>query len=259
MIVDLDRQLREYCRHLDEKQGSLSFEDILERTGELPVIPGRDHRPSPRRKWMAAAAAALAILITGIGVRLLNTVDVTPQPADQPTTTSIPPTTTSVPVPMVNTLPALDLPGARVQPAGHYGWTGELGSRGWIHRVIEGPSGVFRQTQLAFTVEDDCFARSPGAEPTAVTVAELDGLYLEPYDDDSASWLASNPSGGETTAAYALPIDDRTLCIYLRWDASTTPDELSAARQVVESIRGEPYGEDGIRINFTLPDGWDAG
>jgi hypothetical protein len=92
-----------------------------------------------------------------------------------------------------------------------------------------------------------------------VTVAELDGLYLEPYDDDSEYWNTSTSSGGETTAVYALPVGDRTLCTYLRWDAATTPDELSAAREVVESIRGEPYGEEGIRINFTLPAGWDTG
>ena len=149
-----------------------------------------------KERYRPAAAAALAILITGIGVRLLNTVDVTPQPADQPTTTSIPSTT--VPVPMVGTLPALRLPGMTPrEPAGQYGWTGEPGSRGWMHRVIEGPPGVTRQTQLAFTVEDDCFARSPGAEPTAVTVAELDGLYLEPYDDDSEYWNRSTSSGSE--------------------------------------------------------------
>jgi len=38
-----------------------------------------------------------------------------------------------------------------------------------------------------------------------------------------------------------------------------TPDELRAAREVVESIRGEPHGEDGIRINFYLDAGWDTG
>ncbi|MBA2374494.1 MAG: hypothetical protein H0V74_09905, partial [Chloroflexi bacterium] len=64
--------------------------------------------------------------------------------------------------------------------------------------------------------------------------------------------------GGETTAAYALPIGDRTLCAYLTWDAATTPDELNAAREVLESIRGQPFGQDGIRINFTLPAGWDT-
>ncbi|HEX5913924.1 MAG TPA: hypothetical protein VFY54_12410 [Rubrobacter sp.] len=162
--------------------------------------------------------------------------------------------------PLASKLPDLRLPGMNLdEPAGEYGWTGGTGARGWMHRVVENPPGQTRQTQLAFTVEDDCFARSLGAEPTSVTVAELDGLYVEPYDGDSGYWSTSIPSGGETMAAYALPIGDRILCVYLRWDPATTPDELSAARGVVESIRGEPYGEDGIRIVFTLPFGWDTG
>ena len=53
-------------------------------------------------------------------------------------------------------------------------------------------------TQLLFAVEDDCFAGAPGAEPTPVTVAGLEGLHLEPYDDDSLVFY--NP--GETTAAH---------------------------------------------------------
>ena len=89
MSVDLDRQLQEYCRLMDEAQVSLSFDDILERSGELQVIPGRSNRhPSPRRRWIAAAAVALALLVLAIGIRLLPIVDVSP--ADQPTTTSPP-------------------------------------------------------------------------------------------------------------------------------------------------------------------------
>ena len=92
MSVGLDRQLREYCRLMDEAQGSLSFDDILERSGELPVIPGRTIlRASPKRKWIAPAIAALAILIVVIGMRVLLTDD--PGPADQlPTTTPLPAT-----------------------------------------------------------------------------------------------------------------------------------------------------------------------
>jgi len=85
MSVDLDRQLREYCQDMDQKQGALSFDDILERSGELPEIPGRKSpQLSPRRNWIAAAAAALAVLLLAIGIRLLPGVDGTPQPADDP-------------------------------------------------------------------------------------------------------------------------------------------------------------------------------
>jgi hypothetical protein len=127
-----------------------------------------------------------------------------------------------------------------------------------MHHVISDghDSNVFRQTQLVFGVENDCFGA--GGDPMAVTVAGLDGLYVEPYEDSSRLFFTP-PRGGETMGAYALPIDDRTLCVYLTWDPTTTEEELAAGRQIVESIRGQSYGEDGIRINFTLPAGWDTG
>ena len=91
MSVDLDRQLREYCRQMDEKQGALTFDDILERTGDLQVIPGRrSQQPSPRRRWILAIAAGFVLLIVLIGSRLLLAPDPTPDPADQPTTTTWP-------------------------------------------------------------------------------------------------------------------------------------------------------------------------
>lgn len=169
---------------------------------------------------------------------------------------------TPAPTPTASMLPARGMPGTRRPSlAGEYGWTGELlGSKTGMHSVIgnESSPDEFRQTQLIFAVENDCFPAAPGAKPTAKTVAGLDGLYLEPYDGPGVLFIAP-PRGGETTAAYALPIGDRTLCAYLTWDAATTPDELNAAREVLESIRGQSFGEDGIRINFTLPAGWDTG
>jgi len=95
MSVDLDRQLQDYCRLIEEKQGALSFDDILERTGEQQVIPNvipeRTNRQLTQRgRWIAAAAAALALLIVVIGIRFLPATDGTPEPADQPTTTTWP-------------------------------------------------------------------------------------------------------------------------------------------------------------------------
>lgn len=174
------------------------------------------------------------------------------------------PSASDEPVPSASMLPDLGLPGTSRAAggflAGEYGWTGARGSKTGMHSVIgnESSPDAFRQTQLIFAVENDCFPAAPGAEPTAVTVAGLDGLYLEPYDDPSVLFIFP-PRGGETTGAYALPIGDRTLCAYLTWDPATTPDELNAAREVLESIRGQPFGQDGIRINFTLPAGWDTG
>jgi hypothetical protein len=92
MSVDLDRQLREYCRLLDEKQGALSFDDILEKTGELQVIPKPGIRqPTLRGGWIAAASAAFVVLITFIGIQFLPATDRSPGPLDQPTTTVAPP------------------------------------------------------------------------------------------------------------------------------------------------------------------------
>jgi hypothetical protein len=163
---------------------------------------------------------------------------------------SVAPTPDS-PEPSASMLPDLGLPGTSAGIAGEYGWTGPLGSSAWMHHVVQTSSSDFRQTQLTFAVIGDCFGSATAAEPELVTVAGLDGLYLEPYRNP-------NPAGPETTGTYALPVDDRTLCVYLTWDPATTQEELEAARQVVESIRGQPFGPDGIRINFTLPSGWDT-
>ena len=167
------------------------------------------------------------------------------------------------PLPSGATLPELGLPDARPnQRGGQHGWTGALHATGWMHRVIENRcSPGYRQTNLAFRVESDCFTDvldAAGAEPEEVIVAGVDALYLEGHTTNRSIMLPS-PEGGETTAAYALPIDGRTLCVYLTWDPATTQDELNAARGVVESIRGEADGLNGVRIIFTLTGGWDTG
>lgn len=150
-------------------------------------------------------------------------------------------------------LPFLELPGTRADGAGEYGWAGKSASRIGMHRVVEGS-----QTQITFAIVDDCFAFAPDAEPVPVTLAGLDGLYVEPYQDPEVMFMPP-PRTTEVTGAYQLAIGDRTLCVYLTWDAYTTQDELEAARQVVQSIRGQPLGRDGVLINFTLPEGWDTG
>lgn len=188
--------------------------------------------------------AALALLIVGCG-----------GPSEQSAGPSLIATRTESP--LASQLLALDMPGSRSSPAGDYGWTGTPGSRTGMHNVVSlGDSGAYRMTQMVFAVENYCFA-GEGPEPDLVTVAGIDGLYVEPYDGPGVLFMPEREDG-QTTGAYALPIDGRTLCVYLTWDASTTFDELHAARQVVESIRGQAYGS-GIRIVFTLPKGWDTG
>jgi hypothetical protein len=156
-------------------------------------------------------------------------------------------------------LPALDMPGTRSSPAGDYGWTtGLLGSRTGMHYVVELAGGRSRMTQMVFAVENNCFASGEGAEPVPLTAFGLDGWYVEPYDGPGVLFMPAREEG-QTTGAYALPIDGRTLCVYLTWDTLTTPDELDVARQVVGSIRGQAFGPSGVRIVFTLPEGWDTG
>jgi len=115
------------------------------------------------------------------------------------------------------------------------------------------------ETQLIFAVLGDCFPSARGAEPSAMTVAGVDSLYLEPYANDEDMHFGGIATGA-TTAAYAIPIEDRTLCVYLSWDPETPPDKVESAREVVESIHGQPYRQQGgIRINFLLERGWDTG
>jgi hypothetical protein len=173
-------------------------------------------------------------------------------PPDEPV-----PSASDEPVPSASMLPALGLPGARASAGGEYGWTGELGSRAGMHAPVDTAGGGY-QTQMVFAVENDCFASGEGPEPVAVTVAGLDGWYVEPYDGPGVIFMPERESD-QTTGGYALPIADRTLCVYLTWDQATPNDALDAARQVVESVRGQPFGDNGIRITFTLPEGWDTG
>jgi hypothetical protein len=167
--------------------------------------------------------------------------------------------TSDEPVPSASMLPDLGLPGARASAAGEYGWTGAfLGTRAGMHNVGHSTGPEDGQTQLFFLIWNDCFRFGTDAEPESVTVAGLEGLYVEPYEDPRVMFMPG-PRGAETTGAYALAVGDRTLCVYLTWDPDSPQDEVEAARQVVESIRAQPFGQSGIRINFTLPAGWDTG
>lgn len=97
MSVDIGRQLQEYCRVMDEAQGLVSFDDVVERTGEHPVIPGRQVLQTPRRRrWLVVASVGLAIAVIALELLLGTLPDQPPQPADQPTTTAQPTTTTTV-------------------------------------------------------------------------------------------------------------------------------------------------------------------
>jgi hypothetical protein len=227
----------------------------------LDQVPATPQRRSwvpawrvPMTAQMRSLLAAAAVLIIAVAGYNLLAPDEAVGPSPGPSQTNPRPASSDSP----STLPELSMPGSRADgPAGDYGWTGSLGSRTGMHSVVIVGSEV-RMTQLSFTVENDCFTRDAGAQPGPVTVAGLEGMYAEPYVDPGVLFMP-RPEPGQTTGAYALPIGGRTLCVYLTWDAMTTPAELDAARQVVESIRGQPFGETGIRIVFRVPARWDTG
>lgn len=219
------------------------------------VLDALDTTPQRRATWWPAGrittmntlaklglASAILVVTAFLGSQLLRAPAVgEPSPSAAPVD------------PSPSALPALGLPGARGGSAGEYGWTGALGSRTGMHKVVsEG------QTQMIFAVENDCFARGEGAEPVSQTVAGFDSLYVEPYEGPNVLFMPERRARA-TTGGYQIAIGDRTLCVYLTWDATTTPAELEAAREVLGSIRAQPFGENGIRLVFTLPDGWDTG
>ena len=92
MSLDLDLQLREFCDFMDGTQRPLTIDDILDRTGEVPAIPEQALAVRGRTVnglWMAAAAAAIALVIVGLALRFLPVLQRDVPPAtDNPTTTT---------------------------------------------------------------------------------------------------------------------------------------------------------------------------
>jgi hypothetical protein len=260
---DVNRAIRSWLQEDRHEDASRVAGAVL---NQLDTIPQR------RSQWLPAwrmpimnrfitfgLGAAAVVVALFVGVQVLGPPGggpgVAPTTSPEPTVTAEP----SVAVHSPSTLPALPLPGNGPSRAGDYGWTGARGYTAGMHHVVVKQTGS-SQTQLWFAIEDDCFAYGTDGEPESLTVAGLDARYFEPYLDPNVMFIGRGaPRGAETTGAYALPVGDRTLCVYLTWDPTTTQEQLEAARQVVESIRGQPFGPNGIRIIFTLPEGWDRG
>ncbi len=245
MSIDLDRQLREYCRQLDEKQGALTFEDILERTGELQVIPGRGNQQvTRRRKWFAAAA--LVVLITALSIWLFPGIDGIPQPADQPSTPSL--TTPTTLASKVDSLPPLEVhgwPDTSENAAGVYSWdgrscAGSFCNYGWMHNGY-GSGDV----EILFDVVPERPNTDDGA--TAVTIAGHDGIHRR-INASREEWI--------------VDIEGRMIAIRLIAKPSTSQADLAEAHAIIHSIRTEPMdnGLFGFRLLFTLStNDWDSG
>jgi hypothetical protein len=90
MSQDLLTQLAEYGAYCDERQGSMSADDVIDVIVPLPMPA--DPTP-PRRGWLVAAAAAALVLIVVGGVTWLTLFEGGVPPAGEPAATTIPQTT----------------------------------------------------------------------------------------------------------------------------------------------------------------------
>jgi len=154
--------------------------------------------------------------------------------------------------PVAASLPALSLPGTRAGPPGDYGWEGRPGDRpDGMHRVV----GNHEATAMFFAVGPECLVAGEDRERVPVRIAGFGGVMVEPYEPA----FAFAHHGDEITRAHALTIGDRTLCVFVTRHAHTTAAEWAAALRILDTIRAQPVGTDGLRLTFRLLDGWDTG
>ena len=194
-------------------------------------------------------AAAVILIAALLGYRYLVTPDVgTRQPTGS---ADAPHSVAATPPAVAASLPLLTLPGARGGPPGEYGWGGAEGSSGGMHRVV----GDAEATAMLFAIGPHCLESTVDQYRVAVRVAGLEGVSVEPY----VPAVTFNNVGDEITRAYALDVDGRTLCVFVTWHPTTSDGDRDAAFEILDSLRAEPNGRDGIRITFTLHHEWDTG
>ncbi len=110
MSQDLLTQLAEYGAYCDERQTSVSADDVIDAVVPLPM-PAPP--ATPRRGWLVSVAAAAVILIVIGGVAWLTSFNDSISPSDEPTATTIPATT--VPTTPDTTTPPTTLPTGLVE------------------------------------------------------------------------------------------------------------------------------------------------
>lgn len=235
--------LRERFRTLDYLPELDVWSDI-EAKAAVATIPSR---------WrMLPALLAVALIATVLGGAAMLASGVQPPFLNLRPTAS--PSPTPSPMPSTALLPALGMPNygqLRNTEPQDYGFSGQPGISSGMHNVD-------LDAEIVFAVEadqDGCFARGEGPAPLPTTVAGFSAVVVEPYGGDARALFI--PGGDETTRAYALDVEGRTLCIYLSWGPETSSDELEAARAVLDTIRAQP-NRAGVRIVFTTL-GWDNG
>ena len=210
MSLDLDLQLREFCDFMDETQGPLTVDDILERTGDVPVIPGRGWavrgRPVSRR-LITAAAAVIAVVVVGLALRFLPVLqrDVPPATDDIPTTTN-----STAPPPQG----AEAAQGTLDSPMGTFNWwkligvDAELPDPGWLvksqsgYSLIVGPFGDTLEYWRSADWKTWLPAPSPGFEGASAFVVVLAGDYWVLGEGPPSVWRSND---GETWLEVPLP------------------------------------------------------
>jgi len=259
---DLDRLLQSYLSEGPQELPDTSFDavrDRMEQTRQRTSI-GLWRTAGMNRYLKVGLAAAAVALVAVIGIGLAGPDRGVSHPSPTPPSETESPTAAESPTSSI--LPVRGLPGGGPGArAGDYGWRGHPGgSIGWLHHVI-GEGETLRQTQIVFAVKDDCFATGEGLAPRALKIAGYDALQVEPYPEQylEGIYLNHTMAADIPISAYALSIDGFTLCVYTAWERNSTPADLDALRQVLESIRGQAVGEDSLRILFTLDAGWDTG
>jgi hypothetical protein len=209
--------------------------------------------------WSDSRLTRLAVAVGAVAVAIVFVAYLTRQNVGNPSPSTSPSTSPSVATlasPSAGpSLEARGLPGMSPnEPAGVYGWqTGALFDG--MHWVVEGADGDYRAVSMLFDSGPDCL-HDNDAERAPVVVAGFDGVAVEPYEP---VMVYGTEKGTETTRAYALDVENRTLCVFVTWEPQTTPAELEDVFEILESIKAQPLGIDAVRINFTLPAGWDTG
>jgi hypothetical protein len=247
MSLDLDRQLREYCQYLDDKQGALSFEDIVKRTGQQQVIQGPEVEERSPRSWWIAAAAAVIILVAAVGIRFLPASGVTREPAGQLTTTSIATPTTSTTV-------AADIsewPPPGPIEAGTYhiapstwtvadltltmpgGWETQYGSPG----AIKG-DGQDREVGFHFWIVDAIYT-----DPCVGSRGPEDLTRVGPSVDDLAAALLAQPFTGATGPADTTigGVPAKRIDLAIPDGVYTTACNLPLKLQIWHSVPADDY------------------
>lgn len=197
------------------------------------------------RLGVAAGAVALSIVVVGYLTR---------HNVAEPPPSSSPPESTLATPSAGQSLEARRLPGMSPnEPAGVYGWQTGASFNG-MHWVV-GAGDETRTVSMLFASGPGCLGESDG-ERAPVVVAGYEGVMVEPYEPVMVYGTAN---GNEITRAYELIAEDRTLCVFVTRDPLTTPAELQETLDILETIKAQPLGTHTIRINFTLPAGWDTG